>query len=98
MGRAELQPMAEFAHNNSRHVSMQMSPFEAMQGYTPRMSFEEPANFKARSKSAKEHAEQLAELLKVLKTNLAFRSRTADQVQGCENKDKVLQVDSHVNN
>ena len=63
-------PMAEFAYNNSRNSSTGMSPFEAMQGYSPRMSYEEHADPKAKSKTAVEHAKDLEDLMKVLKENL----------------------------
>ena len=94
----ELLPMAEFAYNNSKHASTQMSPFEAMQGYTPRMSFEDPANFKAKSKSANEHARYLAELLNVLKTNLAHAQEQQAKYKDARTKTSVeFQVGSYVN-
>ena len=93
----ELLPMAEFAYNNSKHASTQMSLFEAMQGYTPRMSFEEPANFKAKSKSAKEHAEELAELMKVLKANLAHAQEQQAKYKDAKTKLKNFDVGSYVN-
>ena len=34
---ADLLPLAEFAHNNTKHTSTQVSPFYANYGYHPRM-------------------------------------------------------------
>ena len=93
----ELLPMTEFAYNNSRHASTQMSPFEAMQRYTPRMSFEKPADFKAKSKSAKKHAEKLTELMRILKANLAQTQKQQTKYKDAKTKIKSFDVKSYVN-
>ncbi len=62
----QLLPMAEFAYNNAWNASAKMSPFEAMQGYSPRMSFEDPPDPRAKSKSAKQHAKDMEDLMGVL--------------------------------
>ena len=62
-------PMAKFAYNNSVNASTGMSPFQAMQGYSSRMSYEEHADPKAKSKTAIEHAKDLEDLMN-LKKNL----------------------------
>ena len=93
----ELLPLAEFAYNNTKHASTQMSPFEAMQGYTPRMSFEDPANLKAKSKSANKHAKELAELMNVLKTNLAYAQEQQAKYKDARTKAQKFKVGSYVN-
>ena len=93
----ELLPMAEFAYNNTRHASTQMSLFEAVQGYTPRMSFEESANPKAKSKSAAEHVQNLADLMRVLKDNLAFAQASQAKYKDFHFKVKEFSVGTYVN-
>ena len=60
-----LLPMAEFAYNNSKNASTGLSPFEVMTGYSPRMTFEEPSDPRAKSVSAKAHARHLDNLMEV---------------------------------
>ena len=71
----ELLFMTEFAYNNNKHASTQMSSFEAMQKYTSRMSFENSANFKVKSKFVNEHVKYLTKLLNVLKINLTHAQK-----------------------
>ena len=65
-----LLPMAEFAYNNSKNASTGLSPFEVMTGYSPRMTFEEPSDPRAKSVSAKAHAKHLDSLMEVCKEAL----------------------------
>ena len=55
--------MAEFAYNNSRQASTMMSPFEALLGYHPRMSYEDNCDPRSKSRTADG-------LMKELKVNL----------------------------
>ena len=93
----ELLPMAEFAYNNSKHASTGFSPFEVMLGYSPRMFFEETWDKKAKSKSAKEHAEHLAELLRVLKGNLLAAQTQQAMYKDEHTKPMSYKVGDYVN-
>ena len=65
-----LLPMAEFAYKNSMNASTGLSPFEVITGYSPRMTFEEPSDPRAKSVSAKAHARHLNALMQVCKEAL----------------------------
>lgn len=64
-------PIAEFAYNNARQASTMMSPFEALLGYHPRMSYEGNRDPRSKSRTADENAAGLRDLIKELKVNLA---------------------------
>ena len=74
-----LLPMAEFAYNNSVNASTRISPFEVMLGYSPRMTFEEPVDPRAKSVSAQQHARHLSNLMSVLRENLMEAQRYQKQ-------------------
>ena len=63
-------PMSEFAYNNSRQASTTTSPFEALLGYHPRMSYEDNRDPQSKSRTADENAAALQDLMKELKMNL----------------------------
>ena len=67
---ARLLPMAEFAYNNAKNASIGHIPFELNCGYHPRVSYEEDVDLRSPSKSAKELATELKELLTVCRENL----------------------------
>ena len=62
--------MAEFAYNNSRQASTMMSPFEALLGYHPQISYEDNCDPRSRSQTADKNAATLRDLMKELKVNL----------------------------
>ena len=63
--------MTEFAYNNLRQASTMMSPFEALLGYYPQMSYKDNCDLQSKSRLADENATALRDLMKELKTNLA---------------------------
>ena len=93
----ELLPMTEFAYNNSKHASTDFSPFEIMLEYSPRMSFEKTWNKKAKSKSAKKHAEHLAELLRILKDNLLATQTQQTMYKDEHTKPMSYKIEDYVN-
>ena len=93
----KLLSMTEFAYNNNKHAFTQMFSFETMQKYTSRMFFEKPANFKAKSKSAKEHAEKLIALMKILKINLAYAQKQQTKYKNAKTKSMKFDVGTYVN-
>ena len=62
--------MTKFVYNNIKHVSTQMFSFKIMQKYIFKMSFENFANFKIKSKFVNDHVKYLTKLLNVFKINL----------------------------
>ena len=93
----ELLSMIEFAYNNNRHAFTQMSSFETMQRYTFRMFFEKFANFKTKSKFAKEHVEKLIALMKILKINLTHAQKQQIKYKNAKTKSKKFDVKDYVN-
>lgn len=67
----QLPAMADFAYNNSWQASTMMSPFEALLGYHPRMSYQDNCDPRSKSRTADENAAALRDLIKELKVNLA---------------------------
>ena len=49
-----LLPMAEFAYNNAKHVSIENTFFELNCGYYPRIFYKEDINSRSKSKVADE--------------------------------------------
>ncbi len=64
--------MAEFAYNNAKNASTKHTPFKLNCGYYPRVPFEEDVNPCLRSRSAKELAKELKELMEVCCQNLLY--------------------------
>ena len=62
--------MTEFAYNNSWQVSTMISPFGALLGYHPRMSYKDNRDPRSKSRAADENMAALCELMKELKVNL----------------------------
>ena len=62
--------MAEFAYNNSRQASTMMSPFEALLGYQPRISYKHNRDQRSKSRLADVNAAALHDLMNELKLNL----------------------------
>ena len=89
--------MIEFVYNNNKHAFTQMSFFETMQKYISKMSFEKFANFKAKSKFAKKHVEELIELMRILKVNLAQTQKQQIKYKNAKTKIKSFDVKSYVN-
>ena len=63
-------PMAEFVYNDSRKASTMMSPFEALLGYHPQMSYKDNRDLRSKSRTADKNAIALHDLMKELKVNL----------------------------
>ena len=93
----ELLSMIEFVYNNSKHAFTQISSFETMQKYISKISFEKFANFKIKSKSAKKHVEELIELMRILKINLAQTQKQQIKYKNAKTKIKNFDVKSYVN-
>jgi len=67
----ELLPLAEFAYNNSVHISTKMTPFWAMYHRHPEMQFKTPKATSLKSETqADVLLEGLAETHRVLRENL----------------------------
>ena len=69
---------AEFAYNNAVQSSTKVSPFYAMYGYNPRMSFEDKPDSRSISQPAEDHALHLREVMKAMKDEL-IRSQARQQ-------------------
>ncbi len=67
---ARLLPIAEFAYNNTKNVSIGHTPFEFNYSYHPRISFKKDVDPRSRSCSANKLAEELRELMEVCCLNL----------------------------
>ena len=89
--------MVEFAYNNSKHAFTDISPFEIMLGYSLRMFFEKTWDKKVKFKSAKEHAEHLIELLRVLKDNLLVAQQQQTMYKNERTKSMSYNVENYVN-
>ena len=62
--------MAEFAYNNTKHASMEYTPFELNCGYHLRVSYKEDVNPRSRSKAANEMTKKLRNLMAAYRENL----------------------------
>ena len=89
--------MIEFVYNNNKHAFTHISFFKTMQKYISKMSFEEFANFKTKSKFAKKHVEKLIELMKILKINLAQTQKQQIKYKNAKTKIKNFDVKNYVN-
>lgn len=89
--------MIEFAYNNNKHSSTQMSSFETMQNYTSKMSFENFANFQIKSKFVKKRVEKLIELMQILKVNLIHAQKQQIKYKNARIKSKQFEVNKGVN-
>ena len=67
---AKFLPIAEFAYNNAKNVSIGHTLFELNCGYHPRMSYKEEVNSCSKSKSANKLSVELTELIVVYQKNL----------------------------
>ena len=65
-----LLPIAEFAYNNPKHISMGYTPIELNCGYYPPVSYEKDVNPYPGSTSANELTKELRNLMAIYKKNL----------------------------
>lgn len=69
---ARLLLITEVAYNNAKNASTGYTPFEFNCGYHPRVSFEEDTNPRFRSKTAKDLASELKDLMTICQENLFY--------------------------
>ena len=90
--------MTKFVYNNNKHAFIQMSSFEIMQKYISKMSFENFANFKIKSKFVNEHVRYLTKLLNILKINLIHAQKQQIKYKDARTKTSMkFKVRSYVN-
>ena len=90
--------MTKFVYNNNKHAFIQMSSFEIMQKYISKMSFENFANFKIKSKSVNEHVRYLTKLLNVFKINLVHAQKQQIKYKNVKTKTSMkFKMKNYVN-
>ena len=72
----QLLPLAQFAYNNSQHTSTGETPFFAVYGFHPKLSFSLP-----RSTKDKTPAEDRLDALKTLRENMQYNIAIAQETQ-----------------
>jgi len=92
----ELLPLAQFAYNNSVHLSTRMTPFFANYGYHPEMQFKRPLSDTRlpSEQAATSYAEQLQETHEKLKLNILEAQK--HQTKYAKGKDVIFNVGDKV--
>ena len=85
-------PVAEFACNNIWNSTIDRSPFEAMAGYSPRMSWDEDINPRRQAKSAVETASHMQDLMKSCHEAILAAQKTQARYADTHNKARDYKV------
>lgn len=90
-------PLAEFAYNNARHSSTQVSPFFANQGWHPRLTFNKDRTGKPLDEpAAAAHANRMSNLFRNLQDRLEDTQISAAKYYDRRRKTIEFQVGDHV--
>lgn len=87
---------AEFAYNNATQSSTKVSPFYAMYGYNPRMSFEDEPDRRSISQPAEDHAQHLQQVMRAMKDELTRSQASQQKFYDKHSKDTSFEVGEKV--